>query len=225
MSEGFCNKTMMLKMEKCAADNKLELLSSLSIASNDVGAQYCDPKSIANCISNLTREQLADYAFDRQSPIWWFYAPIAYALLGPQALQEQVEVAETTIAVISPPFLAHARVVCNEFEVLGCGVALRWISYSRRMCALLYGGYPWFPAFHRAIHDLELVDKPAVALDLALPPDLTPNVLNEHKLRIRALLPPPIRVEYPDLPFPGLVRSLHMPEPIEIERHIRATRL
>lgn len=201
------------------------LLTSLSLASEDTGPQFLPSGYPAAVVGVTSRRELTAHALDPTSPLWWFCGPLAYAKFGADALQLHEADQRSTVAIVSPPFIQYAPIVSRELEALGCNIASRRVVYSATLCALLYGGYPWFPAFRRAIHELGIVDQPATVLDVGLSRVLTLADLTRHKLRIRELLPEPLKVNYPGMLFPGLVRSLHMPEPLEVERHVCASLL
>ena len=203
-----------------------QLIDRLHIAQKNVGLTYL-PLSFESTLEKIRhKDDLLLEADNYDSSIWWFVSPIAFELFGADGLNLSGSENIETIAVISPMFLDETDKIIAEICKLGCSVNLRSTIYSQTLAGLLYGGYPWFEAFNRAANDLSIYDQKTNVLDISIiNKSFNIVLLNKNKNKIRTMLSKPKIIEYYDLEYPGLIRPFHMPEPFEIERHVKATKI
>ena len=202
-----------------------DVLQMLRALQTEVGEQYL-PSNFEVELSGIhSPEDVLAVVRNPKSALWWFIGPVAYALFGKDGHILDGRNLRHTIAILPPPFVADAVKATEEISSLGCSVSMRHVQFSRLFASLLYGAYPWFDAYMKACCALSVFDKDAVVLDIELPPNLSPIMFNEHKERIRTLLSPQIEITIDGSKFPGLIRPIHTPEPIEITRHAKVSRL
>lgn len=206
---------------------KKTIYDMLSEVYEDVGALYL-PSGYQNEVSLLQNiNDIDSIANNQNSPLWWFIAPVAYNLFGKSALLRQSANYNHTVAVIPPIFKHDEALIVKELEKLGCKTSSRSIVYSRLFVGLLYGGYPWYTSFCRACDELSVFDQSAIIIDIDLPTGnkaISVEEINVQKEHIRDLLSAPKIVEFKNEEYPGLIRPFHMPEPIEVIRHVKATK-
>ncbi|MBC3930593.1 hypothetical protein [Undibacterium curvum] len=180
---------------------------------------------------NLIRDfdDLVKISHDTQSLLWWFVGPISYELFKPNGERNSSILIDdhlrNTIAILPPPFVSDSVQAKREIKTLGCEVLERKICFSQLLVCLLYGAYPWFDSYYQICKELSIFNKDAVILDIELPENLSPSMLNKQKDRIRNQLSPEITMNIKGAEFPGKLRPIHIPDSLEIARHAKATRL
>lgn len=201
------------------------LVASLDLAHKYVGDAYLDRRWLEFRLRLATVDDLLEVERDETHPLWWFLPPILYDVFGavdsPHGVTQE-PLASQSVAVVTPPFNHIADRLQADLAATGLVVARRLRTFSGRLAALLYGGFPWFEPYMRVCEAHNILRRECTVLSVTSGSVDVVQALLDFKKRRRDSLGVSVRMDFPDLGYPGLIRPFHTPTRIENRRHVRA---